>query len=258
MCIRDRRRYAEKLAYYVNLLGGDGFARVHHGSLSKEQRAEVEEDLRAGRLRLLCATSSMELGIDVGDIDMFIQIVCPRTVSSTCLLYTSTQHTREPVGAKEQPDVLNLFSPPTASWFAKCLGTPTKVQTEAWPEIAAGRDLLVSAPTGTGKTLSAFLVSVSYTHLMSHRHMYGGGASGYVCGSGLSPRPGPADEDGLHHSLRDSGRHPAYLRAVLICRSSGNLFQPGVHDGIHLLHCGSALSLQMCIRDRRKIIFYRL
>ena len=37
-------------AYYVNLLGGDGFARVHHGSLSKEQRDEVERDLREGRL----------------------------------------------------------------------------------------------------------------------------------------------------------------------------------------------------------------
>lgn len=79
----EGRRYAEKLAYYVNLLGGDGFARVHHGSLSKEQRAEVEQDLREGRLRLLCATSSMELGIDVGEIDQVLQIGCPRTVSST-------------------------------------------------------------------------------------------------------------------------------------------------------------------------------
>ena len=79
----EGRRYAEKLAYYVNLLGGDGFARVHHGSLSKEQRAEVEQELREGRLRLLCATSSMELGIDVGDIDQVLQIGCPRTVSST-------------------------------------------------------------------------------------------------------------------------------------------------------------------------------
>ncbi len=77
----EGRRYAEKLAYYVNLLGGDGFARVHHGSLSKEQRNETELALRDGTLRLLCATSSMELGIDVGEIDKVLQVGCPRTVS---------------------------------------------------------------------------------------------------------------------------------------------------------------------------------
>ncbi len=79
----EGRRYAEKLAYYVNLLGGEGFAKVHHGSLSKEQRAETELSLRDGRLRLLCATSSMELGIDVGEIDQVLQVGCPRTISGT-------------------------------------------------------------------------------------------------------------------------------------------------------------------------------
>ncbi|MDE7322578.1 MAG: DEAD/DEAH box helicase [Lachnospiraceae bacterium] len=79
----EGRRYAEKLAYYVNLLGGEGFARVHHGSLSKEQRIETEASLRDGQLRLLCATSSMELGIDVGEIDQVLQVGCPRTVSGT-------------------------------------------------------------------------------------------------------------------------------------------------------------------------------
>lgn len=79
----EGRRYAEKLAYYVNLLGGEGFARVHHGSLSKEQRAETELNLRDGKLRLLCATSSMELGIDVGEIDQVLQVGCPRTISGT-------------------------------------------------------------------------------------------------------------------------------------------------------------------------------
>ncbi len=79
----EGRRYAEKLAYYVNLLGGEGFARVHHGSLSKEQRMETESALRDGQLRLLCATSSMELGIDVGEIDQVLQVGCPRTISGT-------------------------------------------------------------------------------------------------------------------------------------------------------------------------------
>ncbi len=79
----EGRRYAEKLAYYVNQIGGAEFARVHHGSLSKEQRQETETALREGRLRLLCATSSMELGIDVGEIDQVLQVGCPRTISST-------------------------------------------------------------------------------------------------------------------------------------------------------------------------------
>ncbi len=79
----EGRAYAEKLAYYMNELGGEGFARTHHGSLSKERRHEVEHALRTGTLRLLCATSSMELGIDVGDIDQVFQVGCPRSISST-------------------------------------------------------------------------------------------------------------------------------------------------------------------------------
>lgn len=79
----EGRAYAEKLAYFVNLIAGDGYARTHHGSLSKEQRFEVESALRNGSLRMLCATSSMELGIDVGEIEQVFQIGCPRSISST-------------------------------------------------------------------------------------------------------------------------------------------------------------------------------
>ncbi len=79
----EGRTYAEKLSYYVNQLGGDDFARTHHGSLAKERRFEVETALRSGTLRLLVATSSMELGIDVGEIDEVFQVGCPRSISST-------------------------------------------------------------------------------------------------------------------------------------------------------------------------------
>ena len=55
-------------------------------------------------------------------------------------------------------DCLQLFSDGTAGWFREKLGEPTRVQEASWPAIAAGGHVLVSAPTGTGKTLSAFLV----------------------------------------------------------------------------------------------------
>lgn len=79
----DGRRFAEKLYSYISEFGGEDFARVHHGSLSKEQRQLVEQELKSGELRLLIATSSMELGIDVGEIDRVFQIGNPRTISST-------------------------------------------------------------------------------------------------------------------------------------------------------------------------------
>ena len=57
-------------------------------------------------------------------------------------------------------DALSVFSTETARFFHAHVGTPTAVQTLAWPRIAAGEDVLVSAPTGTGKTLAAFLTFI--------------------------------------------------------------------------------------------------
>ncbi|HEX3548714.1 MAG TPA: ATP-dependent helicase [Mycobacterium sp.] len=57
-------------------------ARAHHGSVSKEQRAEVEDDLKSGRLKAVVATSSLELGIDMGAVDLVIQVEAPPSVAS--------------------------------------------------------------------------------------------------------------------------------------------------------------------------------
>ncbi|SOD74135.1 Lhr family ATP dependent helicase [Jatrophihabitans sp. GAS493] len=57
-------------------------ARAHHGSVSREQRAVVEEDLKAGRLAAVVATSSLELGIDMGAVDLVVQVEAPPSVAS--------------------------------------------------------------------------------------------------------------------------------------------------------------------------------
>lgn len=79
----DGRAQAEKLAHGVNAIAEGRYARTHHGCVSKEQRLEAERQLRAGELKLLCCTSSMELGIDVGDIDLVLQVGAPFSIAGT-------------------------------------------------------------------------------------------------------------------------------------------------------------------------------
>ncbi len=57
-------------------------ARAHHGSVSREQRQQIEEDLKAGRLPAVVATSSLELGIDMGAVDLVVQVESPPSVAS--------------------------------------------------------------------------------------------------------------------------------------------------------------------------------
>ncbi len=78
----NSRRLAERLCSRINELAGEEIARAHHGSVSREQRALIEEDLKAGRLPCVVATSSLELGIDMGAIDLVIQVESPPSVAS--------------------------------------------------------------------------------------------------------------------------------------------------------------------------------
>ena len=78
----NARRVAERLAGALNDLAGEPIARAHHGSLAAAQRVEIEELLKAGQIKALVCTSSLELGIDMGAIDLVIQIEAPPSVAS--------------------------------------------------------------------------------------------------------------------------------------------------------------------------------
>ena len=78
----NSRRLAERLAGALNELAGEPLVRSHHGSLARAARSEVEDLLKAGRIKALVATSSLELGIDMGAIDLVVQIEAPPSVAS--------------------------------------------------------------------------------------------------------------------------------------------------------------------------------
>jgi ATP-dependent Lhr-like helicase len=77
----NNRRLAERLALRLNEAAEEEIARAHHGSLAREQRTIIEEDLKAGRIPCLVATSSLELGIDMGAVDLVIQVESPKSVA---------------------------------------------------------------------------------------------------------------------------------------------------------------------------------
>jgi ATP-dependent Lhr-like helicase len=78
----NSRRLAERICAEVNNLAGHEIARAHHGSVAREQRLEIEEALKRGDLKAVVATSSLELGIDMGAVDLVLQVESPTSVAS--------------------------------------------------------------------------------------------------------------------------------------------------------------------------------
>jgi ATP-dependent helicase Lhr and Lhr-like helicase len=78
----NTRKMAERIAAQLSRLVGEEAVTSHHGSLSRARRLDAEERLKAGKLRALVATASLELGIDIGDVDLVIQVGATRSIAT--------------------------------------------------------------------------------------------------------------------------------------------------------------------------------
>ncbi len=78
----NTRKMTERLARHLSLRLGAEYVMAHHGSMAREQRHLAEQRLRAGELKVLVATASLELGIDIGDVDLVCQIASPRSINA--------------------------------------------------------------------------------------------------------------------------------------------------------------------------------
>ncbi len=78
----NTRRLAERVAFHLAERVGEEFVGAHHGSLSKERRHRLEKRLKAGEMRALVATASLELGIDIGTVDLVCQLESPNSITT--------------------------------------------------------------------------------------------------------------------------------------------------------------------------------
>ena len=109
----NTRRMAEQIAHQLGERLGDGQVAAHHGSLSKERRQRVEARLRTGDLRALVATASLELGIDIGPVELVCQIGSPRSFATFLQRVGRSNHTRNGIPA-------GLLFPTTRDELVEC------------------------------------------------------------------------------------------------------------------------------------------
>ncbi|HEY0871995.1 MAG TPA: DEAD/DEAH box helicase, partial [Vicinamibacterales bacterium] len=89
----NTRRMAERLARHLSDRLGEDVVTAHHGSLSREKRLDAEERLKSGRLKALVATASLELGIDIGHVDLVCQIGSPHRIATLLQRVGRSGHT---------------------------------------------------------------------------------------------------------------------------------------------------------------------
>ncbi|MFP4206469.1 MAG: DEAD/DEAH box helicase [Spirochaetaceae bacterium] len=110
LCFATNRRDAERIALLLNRRAGERIAYAHHGSLSREVRRLVESSLRTGELRAVAATSSLELGIDIGDIDEVVFVKTPHSITSCVQMSGRSGHH---VGERSRAGIYPMFAAET-------------------------------------------------------------------------------------------------------------------------------------------------
>src|SRR5690606_7304303 len=78
----NTRRVAERAARHLGERLGKDVVAAHHGSLARELRLDAEQRLKRGELKVLVATASLELGLDIGDVDLVVQLGSPRSIAT--------------------------------------------------------------------------------------------------------------------------------------------------------------------------------
>ena len=131
----NSRRLAERLCSRLNELAEEEVARAHHGSVSREQRSVIEEDLKAGRLPAVVATSSLELGIDMGAVDLVVQVEAPDSVASGLQRFGRAGHQ---VGAVSH----GVFYPKFRGDLVECAVVAERIATGAIEAISYPRNPL--------------------------------------------------------------------------------------------------------------------
>ena len=92
----NTRRMVERVTRHLAERIGEENVAAHHGSLAKEQRFDAEQRLKAGKLKAMVATASLELGIDIGDVELVCQLGSPRSIS----VFLQRVGSRQPLGRR--------------------------------------------------------------------------------------------------------------------------------------------------------------
>src|SRR5512132_2171492 len=163
----NTRRLAERVAHLLAERLGEGQVAAHHGSLSKERRLRLEARLRAGDLAALVATASLELGIDIGPIELVCQIGSPRSIATFLQRAGRSNHTRTrtprgrlfPLTRDEllectallgavRAGILDAIQPPVLPLDILAQQVVAEVGADAWPENELFDLVRRSAPYG--------------------------------------------------------------------------------------------------------------